>query len=102
MALSRQYVWLSKEPGPKMILEAMALFGTVEAAASKDNPKILACRRCVGYSVHHGIERRCLRCGWFWSTMEVNWPIASYLTAQYLRPFVFGSLLSLDEKTKPC
>jgi uncharacterized protein (TIGR02594 family) len=42
MALPAQYAWLSNEPGPKMILEALKLFGTVEAAGAKDNPTILA------------------------------------------------------------
>ncbi|KRR18138.1 TIGR02594 family protein [Bradyrhizobium retamae] len=48
MALPAQYAWLSKEPGPKMILEALKLFGTVEAAGSKDNPTILAWAAEVG------------------------------------------------------
>jgi uncharacterized protein (TIGR02594 family) len=48
MALPAQYVWLSKEPGPKMVLEALKLFGTVEAAGSRDNPTILAWAAEVG------------------------------------------------------
>jgi uncharacterized protein (TIGR02594 family) len=48
MALPAQYAWLAKEPGPKMILEALKLFGTVEAAGSKDNPKILAWAAEIG------------------------------------------------------
>lgn len=47
-ALPAQYAWLSKEPGPKMLVEALALFGTVEAAGSKDNPKILAWAAEIG------------------------------------------------------
>jgi len=50
MALPAQYAWLSKEPGPKMILEALKLFGTVEAAGTKDNPIILAWAAEVGLS----------------------------------------------------
>jgi uncharacterized protein (TIGR02594 family) len=42
MALPTQYAWLAKEPGPRMIIEALKLFGTVEAAGSRDNPTILA------------------------------------------------------------
>lgn len=30
MPLPVQYAWLSKEPGPKMLLEALKLFGTIE------------------------------------------------------------------------
>lgn len=48
MTLPAQYEWLSKESGPKMILEALKLFGTVEAAGSKDNPTILAWASEVG------------------------------------------------------
>ena len=48
MALPAQYAWLSTEPGPKMIVEALKLFGTVEAAGSKDNPTILAWADEVG------------------------------------------------------
>lgn len=48
MALPSIYSWLAKEPGPKMILEALKLFGTVEAAGSKDNPTILAWGAEVG------------------------------------------------------
>jgi hypothetical protein len=29
MALSAQYAWLAKEPGPKMIVEALKLSGTI-------------------------------------------------------------------------
>ncbi len=46
--LPAQYAWLAKEPGPKMILEALKLFGTVEGPASKDNPTILAWAAEVG------------------------------------------------------
>src|SRR3954468_7341753 len=41
-------VWLSKERGPRMILEALKLFGTVEGAGSQDNPTILAWAAEVG------------------------------------------------------
>jgi hypothetical protein len=39
MALPERYVGPSKEGGPKMILEALKLLGTVEAAGFKDNPR---------------------------------------------------------------
>lgn len=48
MALSGQYAWLGKEPGPKIILEALKLYGTVEAAGSKDNPMILSWAAEIG------------------------------------------------------
>lgn len=43
-----QYTWITHEPGPKMILEALKLFGTVEGAGAKDNPTILAWAKEVG------------------------------------------------------
>lgn len=48
MTLPAQYAWLSKETGPRMIVEALKLFGTVEAAGSKDNPIILAWAAEIG------------------------------------------------------
>lgn len=48
MALPAQYAWLSKEDGPKMLVEALKLYGTVEAAGSKDNPTILAWAAEIG------------------------------------------------------
>lgn len=50
MALPAQYAWLAKEAGPKMIIEALKLFGTVEAPGPKDNPAILAWAAELGLS----------------------------------------------------
>lgn len=47
-ALPAQYAWLSKEPAPKMLLEALALFGTVEGPGTKDNPTILTWAAEIG------------------------------------------------------
>lgn len=41
MTLPAEYSWLSKEPGPKILIEALKLFGTKETAGDKDNPEIL-------------------------------------------------------------
>jgi uncharacterized protein (TIGR02594 family) len=48
MALPAQYQWLAREPGPKMIVEALKLFGTIEGAGAKDNPIILSWASEVG------------------------------------------------------
>jgi uncharacterized protein (TIGR02594 family) len=50
MALPAQYAWLSKEPGPEMILEALALYGTLEGEGTRDNPTILKWAAEVGLS----------------------------------------------------
>ncbi len=38
--LPAKYAWLAKEPGPRMLLEAIALYGTVEVPGTKSNPII--------------------------------------------------------------
>lgn len=48
IAIPGQYAWLSNEPGPKMLLEALKLFGTIEAAGAADNPTILAWAKELG------------------------------------------------------
>ena len=40
--LPKQYQWLTSEPGPKLLLEALKLHGTLEVIGDKDNPEILA------------------------------------------------------------
>lgn len=39
-ALPKPYAWLAKEPGPKMLLEAIAEYGTIEVPGKGSNPKI--------------------------------------------------------------
>jgi uncharacterized protein (TIGR02594 family) len=42
MKLPKQYEWLAKETGPKMLIEALKTFGTKEQPGTGDNPEILA------------------------------------------------------------
>lgn len=49
--LPAQYGWLAREPGPKMIIEALKLYGTLEAPATADNPTIVAWAREIGGEV---------------------------------------------------
>ena len=39
--LPAQYRWLETEPGPRMIVEALKQYGTLEAPGEADNPKII-------------------------------------------------------------
>jgi uncharacterized protein (TIGR02594 family) len=39
--LPAQYRWLEAEPGPRMIIEALKQYGTLEAPGEADNPKIV-------------------------------------------------------------
>ena len=41
MGLPNNYKWLEKETGPKMLIEALKLYGTKEMPGDKDNPEIL-------------------------------------------------------------
>lgn len=49
-ALPAQYTWLAQEPGPKMLAEALKLYGTAEVQGSKNNPEILHWAELLGLS----------------------------------------------------
>lgn len=54
MNLPTAYAWLANEPGPKMLVEALRLHGTVETPGAQDNPVILDWAREVGIdSIYH-------------------------------------------------
>ena len=40
--LPAAYAWLSKEPGPRMLREALALYGVKETAGPRNTPEIMA------------------------------------------------------------
>jgi uncharacterized protein (TIGR02594 family) len=48
--LPSQYQWLAKEPGPRMLVEALKLYGTLESPGAADNPTILAWAKELGLS----------------------------------------------------
>lgn len=48
MPLPKQYAWLAKEPAPRLLLEALKLYGTAEVPGPNDNPSILAWAKRVG------------------------------------------------------
>lgn len=48
MKLPPNYAWLEREPGPKMLLEALKLYGTVELAGAADSPTIMAWAKETG------------------------------------------------------
>lgn len=47
--LPKQYAWLADEKGPRMLMQAVALYGTIEFAGKKDNPIIIAWAEETGY-----------------------------------------------------
>lgn len=46
--LPARYAWLDQEPAPRMLLEALKLYGTLEAPGAADNPTILKWAQEVG------------------------------------------------------
>jgi uncharacterized protein (TIGR02594 family) len=50
MTLPAAYAWLSDEPGPRMLLEALKLHGTLETPGWRDNPTILSWAKETGVS----------------------------------------------------
>ena len=40
--LPEAYAWLAQEPGPRMLVEALRLYGTTEKAGAANNPTIIA------------------------------------------------------------
>lgn len=51
MSIPNKYKWILKEDGPKMISEALKEFGTLEAEANANNPKIMAWAKEIGGDV---------------------------------------------------
>ena len=49
--LSEKYGWLAREPGPKMIVEALRLYGTHEVPGAVNNPVIIAWAKEIGERV---------------------------------------------------
>lgn len=47
-SLPAAYAWLAREAGPRVLVEALALYGTRETAGSASNPVILAWAKEVG------------------------------------------------------
>ena len=42
MSLPKHYAWLADEPGPRILVEALKTYGTIETPGPGDNPSILA------------------------------------------------------------
>ena len=40
--LPKQYAWLETEPGPRILVEALKTYGTIEKPGEGSNPSILA------------------------------------------------------------
>jgi uncharacterized protein (TIGR02594 family) len=49
--LPSKYAWLAKEGAPRMLIEALELYGTLETVGTKNNPTILAWAKEVGKDI---------------------------------------------------
>lgn len=56
MILPAQYAWLLAERSPKMLVEAISLYGVVEASGSADSPEIMRWAAEVGLSSAYGSD----------------------------------------------
>jgi uncharacterized protein (TIGR02594 family) len=76
MNLPTQYDWLAKEPGPKMLKEALALYGVQEKAGARSNPVILDWARDVGVTYH---SDSVAWCGLFMAicAKRAGWPVVN-------------------------
>jgi uncharacterized protein (TIGR02594 family) len=48
MNLPAKYAWLAHEPGPRLLKEMLALYGTIEGPGKEDNPLILSWAKAIG------------------------------------------------------
>ena len=46
--LPKQYAWLKAEPGPRLLVEALKTYGTIEKQGEGSNPSILAWAKVTG------------------------------------------------------
>lgn len=54
--LPPNYAWLAKEPGPKMLTEALALFGTTEVVGERDSPIIMGWAKECGLAASYSAD----------------------------------------------
>lgn len=48
MTLPKEHAWLANEPGPRILLEMLKLYGTIETPGDKSNPLILSWAKEIG------------------------------------------------------
>lgn len=76
MTLPKQYAWLAKEPGPRLLLEALKLHGTAEVPGPNNNPSILAWARRVGLEKTYRADETAW-CGLFmaYAALQAGWDV---------------------------
>lgn len=63
MKLPKEYAWLANEPGPRILITALALYGTTEVPGPGSNPSILQWAKATGQD--HYIDDDTAWCGLF-------------------------------------
>lgn len=76
MKLPPQYAWLAKEPGPRLLLEALKRYGTAEVPGAGSNPTIMAWARKAGLARAYPNDATAW-CGLFMAyvALEAGWDI---------------------------
>ena len=54
--LPKPFAWLAAEPGPRILLEALKIFGTAEVPGPGNNPSLLAWAKATGQEDHVGMS----------------------------------------------
>jgi uncharacterized protein (TIGR02594 family) len=76
MNLPKQYRWLAHESAPRLLTEALKLYGTAEVPGPNDNPSILAWARKVGLEKIYRDDETAW-CGLFMAyvTLQAGWTV---------------------------
>lgn len=75
MELPAQYAWLDQEPGPRMLVEAMKLYGTYEVVGPKHSPVIMGWAKELGLKDY--VNDEIAWCGLFQAIVahRAGWPV---------------------------
>jgi uncharacterized protein (TIGR02594 family) len=72
--LPHRYRWLLSEPGPRLLTEALRLYGTAETPGPQNNPSIMAWARKVGLAKIYRTDATAW-CGLFmaYAALQAGW-----------------------------
>lgn len=75
-SLPDEYAWLARETGPRVLVEALKLYGTLERVGPASNPVILAWAKEVGVEKDYTDDGTAW-CGLFMAVIakRANWPL---------------------------
>lgn len=75
MTLPKQYAWLASEPGPRLLTEALKLYGTAEKPGPGNNPSILGWAKATGLDRLYTNDSSTPWCGLFmaYAALQAGW-----------------------------